>query len=83
MDHYLLTARSVTRAQHMAQLLERAGIYVKVRRAGPDIAKNGCGYTLEIAERSFERARRRLLETRVMPGKVYFVSGGKRTEVSL
>ncbi len=83
MDHYLLTARSVTHAQQMAQALGQSGIYGRVRRIGAGVSKSGCGYTLEVPQRQFSRAAGVLREAGVLPVKAFFVSNGERHEVSL
>jgi len=82
-DRYLFTARSVTHAQQMTRLLEQDGIYVKVRRVGSGVTKDGCGYTLEIPARQYARAAERLRTQENRPVKVLFVSGGKTREVAL
>ena len=70
MDYYLFAARSVTHAQRMARLLSDAGISAKIRRAGAAITERGCGYTLEVAERNYTAAIRRLQDAQVEPVKI-------------
>ena len=60
MDYYLFVARSVTHAQQMAGVLSGAGVSAKIRRAGSGVTGRGCGYTLEVAERNYAAAIRRL-----------------------
>ena len=81
MDYYLFTARSVTHAQRMAQILERAGIYVKIRRNSA--GGSGCGYTLQVAARQYRRAVSALRQAGQLPVKVFSVSGGERREEAL
>jgi len=83
MDHYLLMARSVTRAQQMAEVLGRSGIHVRVRRTGSGVSKSGCGYSLEVSQNAYPRAAQALREAGQLPVKVFFVSGGERREVAL
>jgi len=83
MEHYLLTARSITHAQRMAQVLERAGIHVQLRRAGNSITKNGCGYTIQVPARLYRRAVDALREAGVQPVRVIHVSGGVSKEFAL
>ena len=83
MDHYLFTARSITHAQQMAQALERAGVFVKIRRIGNGVTGRGCGYTLQIPQRQYRRAADALLDAGRRPVKVFFVSDGVRKEVTL
>lgn len=83
MDYYLFTARSITHAQQMAQTLERVGVYLKMRRIGSAVTGRGCGYTLQVPKRQFQRAAAALREAGQKPVKVFLVSGGMRKEVSL
>ena len=61
MERYLLVARSITHAQQMMKVLDRAGIRTRVLRASAELTGRGCGYTLEVAERNYAAAIRRLL----------------------
>ena len=81
MDHYLLTARTVTHAQQMAQTLERAGVFVKIRRVGNGVTKSGCGDTLQIAARDYQRAAEALRAAGQRPVKVFHVVNGVSHEV--
>ena len=55
MERYLLVARSITHAQQMMKVLDRAGIRTRVLRASAELTGRGCGYTLEVAERELRR----------------------------
>ena len=83
MDAYLFVARSITHAQRMAGVLGDAGVSAKIRRAGAGISERGCGYTLEIPQRSFARAKEICRMSGILPTRVLSVSGGERREVSL
>lgn len=83
MEHYLFTARSVTHAQQMAQALERSGIYIKMRRVGAGVTKNGCGYTLQVPARQYQRAVDALRGAGLQPIRVFHVSNGQRQEVTM
>ncbi len=83
MDYYLFVARSITHAQRMAGALSEAGVPSRIRRAGAGISERGCGYTLEISQRSFLRAREACRASGVLPTRVLLVSGGERREVAL
>ena len=48
MEEYLITARSVTHAQRMAQALERRGVRAVVARAPMGLTGKGCGYVLRL-----------------------------------
>lgn len=54
MEEYLITARTVTHAQRMAQSLARKGLHVTVTRAPMGLTGKGCGYVLRLRGR--ERA---------------------------
>ena len=81
MDHYLFTARSITHAQQMAKTLERAGVGARLRRVGGGFTKNGCGYTLQVAERKYRAAANALREAGLRPVKVFHVVNGVAHEV--
>ena len=83
MDHYLFTARSITHAQQMARVLERSGVYISIRRVGKGLTKNGCGYTLQVAARQYQRAVEALRAAGLHPVKVFHVVNGQRQEVAM
>ena len=70
MERYLLVARSITHAQQMMKVLDRAGIRTRVLRASAELTGRGCGYTLEVAERNYAAAIRRLQDAQVEPVKI-------------
>lgn len=82
MEHYLFTARSITHAQQMAQVLGRAGIPVKMRRVGRELTKSGCGYMLEIPYRRHALALDALRGANVRPVRIFSESGGAMREVT-
>ena len=63
MERYLLVARSITHAQQMMKVLDRAGIRTRVLRASSEL-------TLEVAERNYAAAIRRLQDAQVEPVKI-------------
>ena len=72
MEEYLITARSVTHAQRMAQVLERRGLRVAVARAPMGLTGKGCGYVLRLRGRSRTEAALRLLrEVGFVPTQVF------------
>lgn len=83
MNHYLFLARSITHAQEMAKVLEQGGIRVKIRRAGAGMTERGCGYSLEIPENRFSQAKDTLNASGKQPVKMFYVSNGKRQEVTV
>lgn len=61
MEEYLITARSVTHAQRMAQLLERTGVRAALARTPVGLTGKGCGYVLRLRGRTRVEAALRLL----------------------
>ena len=68
MERYLLVARSITHAQQMMKVLDRAGIRTRVLRASAELTGRGCA--LEVAERNYAAAIRRLQDAQVEPVKI-------------
>lgn len=60
MEEYLITARSVTQAQRMAQLLERRGVRAVVGRVPMGLTGKGCGYVLRLRGQTRTAAALRL-----------------------
>lgn len=72
MEEYLITARSVTHAQRMAQALERRGVRAVVARAPMGLTGKGCGYVLRLRGRERTTAALRLLrEAGFAPTQVF------------
>ncbi len=72
MEEYLITARSVTHAQRMAQTLERRGVRAVVARAPMGLTGKGCGYVLRLRGRERTAAALRLLrEAGFAPAQVF------------
>lgn len=72
MEEYLITARSVTHAQRMAQVLARRGLRVAVARAPMGLTGKGCGYVLRLRGRPrMEAALRLLWEAGFVPTQVF------------
>lgn len=83
MDHYLFTARSITHAQQMARVLERGGVFAKIRRVGRGVTKSGCGYTLDVPGRKYAQAIALLREAGQLPVRVIHISDGQQKEVAV
>lgn len=84
MEEYLITARSVTHAQRMAQTLERASLRAVVSRAPVGLTGKGCGYVLRLRGRERAVAAWLLLrETGLAPSQVFLRQGGEYREVEL
>ena len=56
MDYYLILARSVTYAQRMQRVLERAGIRCRIARAPRELTDLGCAYTVRLAVQDLTQA---------------------------
>ena len=81
MEKYYISCRSLTEAQRMQKLLERAGVRSAVARLPSDLSEGGCGYALRLNRRIAEAAET-LRMSGNRPGKVYVTSGdGKFREV--
>ena len=84
MEEYLITARSVTHAQRMAQALERRGVRAVVARAPMGLTGKGCGYVLWLRGRERTAAALRLLrEAGFAPAQVFCREDDRFREVEL
>ena len=83
MDHYLFTARSITQAQRMAQVLGQAGIRAGVQRLPVGLSTQGCAYGVRIEPKWYERALS-LVQSRGMgPSKIFRYGKQGYSEVTL
>ena len=85
MEEYLITARSVTQAQRMAQLLERRGVRaVVVGRVPMGLTGKGCGYVLRLRGQTRTVAALWLLrEAGFAPAQVFVRQDDGYSEVEL
>ena len=83
MEEYLITARSVTQAQRMAQLLERRGVRAVVGRAPMGLTGKGCGYVLRLRGQNRTVAALRLLQAGFAPAQVFVRRDDGYSEVEL
>lgn len=81
METYLLIARSVTQAQHMARTLERCGIRVGLLRAPAGLTNRGCSYAVRIRAAQWDAARACLTQADLRPIGVYRREGAGYREV--
>lgn len=72
--YYLIICRSLTYAQRMAHLLERAGISGYVMRAPKLIASEGCAYCVKVAERRLADTLKLLQREGMAPKQVFLQS---------
>lgn len=71
MDYYLFTARSITQAQRMAQVLGQAGIRTGVQRLPVGLSTQGCAYGVKIEAKWYARALSLVQSTGMGPSKVF------------
>lgn len=71
MDYDLLTARTVTQAQRMAQKLERGGLRATVVRVPPELSGRGCGYAVRLRSGTWEKAQRLLTAPELQPIRIF------------
>ncbi len=84
MEEYLITARSVTHAQRMAQLLERTGVRAVLARTPVGLTGKGCGYVLRLRGRTrVEAALRLLRQAGFVPVQVFVRQDDGYREVEL
>lgn len=77
MEEYLITARSVTQAQRMAQLLERRGVRAVVGRAPMGLTGKGCRLCLRLPGTEPHGSGSRLLRERALHPAQVFVRPGR------
>lgn len=71
MFYYLFQCRSLTYAQRIATVLERAGITVQVMRSPKSIAGAGCSHSVRVSLRNFHDARKVLKRVGLGPERIY------------
>ena len=81
MEHYLILARSVTLAQRMQRVLDRAGLSCRVYRAPRDLTDLGCAYALRLSTRDLSRALVVLHGEGLDPIQVFLYQSGLYREV--
>ena len=83
MEEYLITARSVTQAQRMAQLLERRGVRAVVGRVPMGLTGKGCGYVLRLPASRAPEAAVLLRSLGIGPLRVFQRQGSAYSEVEI
>lgn len=83
MEHYLILARSVTYAQRMQKVLDRAGIRCQIFRAPRDLSELGCAYAVRVAVSDFSSALIALRRESLEPVQIFLFQRGFYQEVSL
>ncbi len=84
MPYYLLLCRSITHAQRMSAVLEKAGIYTRMLRPPLGLTDRGCSYALQVSEAKIDSALERLRLTGLKPIQAfYFGRNGAHREIPL
>ena len=81
MEYYLLIARSVTQAQHMARELDKCGVRSGILRAPAGLTNRGCSYVLRIRAEQWNVARPCLEKADLKPLGIYSNQGNVYREV--
>lgn len=71
MDYYLFTARSITQAQRMAQVLGRSGIRSGIQRLPVGLSTQGCAYGVKIETKWYEQSLSLVQSAGLGPVKVF------------
>lgn len=83
MGEYLITARSVTHAQRMAQALAQNGFRAAIGRAPVGLTGSGCGYVLRMQEKRAAEAVELLRSLGFAPARVFRREGNGYSEVEI
>lgn len=83
MEEYLLTARSVTHAQRMMQVLAQNGYHAVMGRSPVGLTGSGCGYVLRMQGRRAEEAATLLRGLGFAPLRVFQRQGHRYSEVEV
>ena len=70
MMQYLILCPSLTGAQKMQRIFERAGLTSTLVKAPQRLSVNGCGYALRLY-RKIDRALELIEKNKLMHGKIY------------
>lgn len=82
MDYYLILARSVTYAQRMQKVLDRAEIRSQIFRAPRDVTDLGCAYVVRLNISDFSPALNMLHRAALMPVQIFLYQDGHFREVT-
>ncbi|MDE7054865.1 MAG: DUF3343 domain-containing protein [Oscillospiraceae bacterium] len=76
MTYYLLLSRSITHAQRMSRILERAGITARFFRPPMGLTDRGCSYAVRVAGGNYPTAMELLRSEGLAPMRVFYAEGG-------
>ena len=83
MEEYLLTARSVTHAQRMMQVLAQNGYHAAMGRSPVGLTGSGCGYVLRMPASGAPEAAALLRSLGIGPLRVFRRQGSEYSEVEV
>ncbi len=83
MPYYLLLSRSITHAQRMSGVLERAGITARFFRPPMGLTDRSCGYAVRVSADRLSAALEQLREGGLWPSKFFFLDGGAYSELTI
>ena len=84
MPYYLLLSRSITHAQRMSRVLERAGITARFFRPPMGLTDRGCSYAVRVSADNAAAAVERLRAEGLLPMRVFRAdSDGTFSEITL
>ena len=71
MPYYLLLSRSITHAQRMSRVLERAGITARFFRPPMGLTDRGCSYAVRVSADSLTAAMEQLRAVGLLPMRIF------------
>ena len=80
-EHDLILARSVTHAQRMQRVLEKAGLRCQIYRAPRELTDLGCAYALKLQRTDILAVLGILHRQQLYPVKIFSFRGGVYREV--
>ena len=84
MPYYLLLSRSITHAQRMSRILERAGITARFFRPPMGLTDRGCSYAVRISMNNLPTALDLLRGEGLLPMRVFRAeSDGTFSEINM
>lgn len=78
LPNYLLLCRSITHAQRMSAVLERAGVSGRIFRPPVGLTEKGCSYAIRIIAQHFPEAMNRLRQAQLFPDRIFYSAGDRR-----
>lgn len=75
MQNYLLLCRSITHAQRMSSVLERAGVRGRILRPPLGLTDRGCSYAVWVGKPNLEAAMQILRAEQLLPERIFYAVG--------